>query len=122
MTNFQSLHSSHRSGLVSVPIEPAPTRRSELLAAAWYPCVPGSLAGGDVFFESRAPHKAIAAFGFSQRYESMPAIYARDCCGEANGASDFRPMLARIVRLRGDCSPDAIFKPQGWMKGGTSDG
>ncbi|MCL5735370.1 MAG: HNH endonuclease [Actinobacteria bacterium] len=56
--------------------------------------------GETFFFKLRAPHRAIAGFGFFQRYESMPASYAWDCFGEANGAPDFPSMLARITRLR----------------------
>ncbi len=54
------------------------------------------------FFKLRAPYKAIAGFGFFERYESLPAWLAWDCFGEMNGAPDFESMINRIVRLRAD--------------------
>jgi putative restriction endonuclease len=54
------------------------------------------------FFKLRAPHKAIAGFGFFERYESLPAWLAWDCFEEMNGAPDFESMIDRICRLRGD--------------------
>ena len=43
---------------------------------------------GDLFFfKLRAPQKAIAGFGFFERYESLPAWLAWDCFEEMNGAS-----------------------------------
>lgn len=63
--------------------------------------------GETFFFKLRAPHRAIAGFGFFQRWESMPASYAWDCFGDANGAPNFPAMLDRITRLRRDPSPSA---------------
>jgi putative restriction endonuclease len=63
--------------------------------------------GETFFFKLRAPHRAIAGFGFFERYESMPASYAWDCFAEANGAPDLPSMLHRIGRLRRDPSPSA---------------
>jgi HNH endonuclease len=54
------------------------------------------------FFKLRAPHRAIAGFGFFERFESLPAWLAWDCFGDMNGAPDFDSMIDRIVRLRGD--------------------
>jgi len=54
------------------------------------------------FFKLRAPLKAIAGFGFFERYESLPAWLAWDCFGDMNGAPNFESMIDRIVRLRGD--------------------
>lgn len=61
--------------------------------------------GETFFFKLRAPARDIAGFGFFQRFESMPARYAWDCFGEANGAPDFESMLDRIARLRREPSP-----------------
>ena len=58
--------------------------------------------GEPFFFKLRAPHRAIAGFGFFERYESLPAWLAWDSFGEMNGAADFDSMIERIVRLRGD--------------------
>ena len=57
------------------------------------------------FFKLRAPQKAIAGFGFFERYESLPAWLAWDCFGAMNGAPDFESMIDRIRRLRGDDGP-----------------
>ena len=54
------------------------------------------------FFKLRAPHKAVAGFGFFERYESLPAWLAWDCFAEMNGAPDFESMIDRICRLRGE--------------------
>jgi len=65
-----------------------------------------SLKRGELFFfKLRAPQKAIAGFGFFERYESLPAWLAWDCFKEMNGASTFESMIERICRLRGDRSP-----------------
>lgn len=67
-----------------------------------------ALRRGEIFFfKLRAPHKAIAGFGFFERYESLPAWLAWDCFGEMNGAPDFDTMVDRISRLRGDGSTSA---------------
>ena len=54
------------------------------------------------FFKLRAPQKAIAGFGFFERFESLPAWLAWDCFEQMNGAPDFESMIDRICRLRGD--------------------
>ena len=62
-----------------------------------------ALTPGDLFFfKLRAPLKAIAGFGFFERFESLPAWLAWDCFGDMNGAPDFESMIDRISRLRGD--------------------
>lgn len=58
--------------------------------------------GNPFFFKLRAPHKAIAGFGFFERFESMPAWLAWDCFGQLNGASDFPSLIARISKLRNE--------------------
>lgn len=61
--------------------------------------------GEPFFFKLRAPYKAIAGFGFFERYESLPAWLAWECFSEMNGAGDFDAMVDRICRLRGDAGP-----------------
>jgi putative restriction endonuclease len=62
-----------------------------------------ALKPGEIFFfKLRAPQKAIAGFGFFERFESLPAWLAWECFGQMNGAQDFESMIDRIVRLRGD--------------------
>jgi putative restriction endonuclease len=56
--------------------------------------------GEPFFFKLRAPFKAIAGFGFFQRFDCLPAWLAWDCFGEMNGASTFEYMIDRISRLR----------------------
>ncbi|MHB9004189.1 MAG: HNH endonuclease [Coriobacteriia bacterium] len=58
--------------------------------------------GEPFFFKLRAPLKAIAGFGFFERFESLPAWLAWECFSEMNGAPDFETMVDRIARLRGD--------------------
>ena len=60
-----------------------------------------ALSPGEPFlFKLRAPHKAIAGFGFFERYESLPAWVAWESFQTMNGAPDFESMLDRILRLR----------------------
>lgn len=68
-----------------------------------------ALKRGDLFFfKLRAPHKAIAGFGFFQRFESLPAWLAWDCFGEMNGANSFEEMIERICRLRGEDASSSL--------------
>jgi putative restriction endonuclease len=65
-----------------------------------------ALQPGDPFiFKLRAPDRAIAGFGFFERYESLPAWLAWDLFGDKNGAPEFDVMLDRILRLRSEDSP-----------------
>jgi putative restriction endonuclease len=57
------------------------------------------------FFKLRAPHKAIAGFGFFERFERLQAWLAWEWFGEMNGAPDFGSMIDRIMRLRGNVEP-----------------
>ena len=61
--------------------------------------------GDPFFFKLRAPQSSVAGFGFFQRYESLSALDAWDCFGDANGASTFQDMLARLARLRNEPTP-----------------
>jgi putative restriction endonuclease len=61
--------------------------------------------GDPFFFKLRAPLKAIAGFGFFERFESLPAWLAWDLFGDKNGAPDFPAMIQRIGRLRDEDSP-----------------
>ena len=61
--------------------------------------------GAPFLFKLRAPAKAIAGFGFLERFESMPAWLAWECFGQTNGAATFAEFIDRIVRLRGDGVP-----------------
>lgn len=63
--------------------------------------------GEPFFFKLRGRRKAIAGFGFFERFESLPAWLAWDCFGEMNGAPDFESMIDRISKLRGDAGHSA---------------
>lgn len=58
--------------------------------------------GEPYFFKLRAPHKAIAGFGFFERHEIMPAWLAWDCFGKMNGAPDFETHIEQLCRRRGE--------------------
>ena len=67
-----------------------------------------SLKPGELFFfKLRAPQKAIAGFGYFERFEILPAWLAWECFGEMNGAPDFESMIERIHRLRHEDGIDA---------------
>ena len=67
-----------------------------------------ALTRGDLFFfKLRAPLRDIVGFGFFERFEIVPAWQAWDAFGPMNGAPDFEVMVDRIVRLRGDDSPES---------------
>ena len=63
--------------------------------------------GEPFFFKLRAPLKAIAGFGFFERYEALPAWLAWESFGTMNGAADFESMVDRIVRLRDERESDS---------------
>lgn len=58
--------------------------------------------GEPFFFKLRAPQKAIAGFGFFERFQVLTALEAWELFGEMNGAPDFHSMVERIVHLRGE--------------------
>lgn len=64
--------------------------------------------GEPFFFKLRAPHKAIAGFGFFERWEALPAWLAWDCFGPMNGAPDIESMVERIRELRREDEPSKL--------------
>lgn len=52
------------------------------------------------FFKLKAPHRAIAGFGYFARYSELPEWLAWDCFGVANGAASFEEMHARLKKIR----------------------
>lgn len=65
-----------------------------------------ALERGDLFFfKLRAPYRAIAGFGFFERYECMPAWLAWECFGQMNGAPDFETMIGQLLALRSESGP-----------------
>ena len=58
--------------------------------------------GDPFFFKLRAPYRAIAGFGFYQRFETLPAHVAWELFGETNGAPDEKSMVKSILSHRHD--------------------
>lgn len=56
--------------------------------------------GAPFFFKLKAPHNAIAGFGYFQQYEPLPELIAWEAFGDANGAATFEVMKARVDRIR----------------------
>jgi putative restriction endonuclease len=66
------------------------------------------LAPGDLFFfKLKGEKKAVAGFGFFERFERLPAWLAWDCFQTMNGAPDFDSMIDRLCRLRQERDPAA---------------
>jgi putative restriction endonuclease len=51
-------------------------------------------------FKLKAPHRAIAGFGYFARYSALPEWLAWDCFGLANGCASREEMHARLERIR----------------------
>lgn len=51
-------------------------------------------------FKLKAPHNAIAGFGYFARYSALPDWLAWECFGEGNGCADFPTFRERLVGLR----------------------
>ena len=56
--------------------------------------------GAPFLFKLKAPHNAIAGFGFFERFAKLPEWLAWECFGEGNGAPSFAVMKARLDALR----------------------
>ena len=52
------------------------------------------------FFKLKAPHRAIAGFGYFARWSSLPDWLAWETFGEGNGCATFADMQARIGVIR----------------------
>jgi putative restriction endonuclease len=52
------------------------------------------------FFKLKAPHRAIAGFGYFARYSELPEWLAWECFGTANGSASFEEMHVRVERIR----------------------
>lgn len=51
-------------------------------------------------FKLKAPHNAIAGFGWFARWSSLPPWLAWECFGEGNGAESLASLEARLARIR----------------------
>lgn len=56
--------------------------------------------GTPFLFKLKAPHKAVAGFGYFQRYDALPEWLAWETFGQANGAPSFEAMKTRLDRIR----------------------
>ncbi len=52
------------------------------------------------FFKLRAPHRAIAGFGYFARWSSLPAWLAWECFGEGNGCESLAALEERLSDIR----------------------
>lgn len=52
------------------------------------------------FFKLKAPHRAIAGFGYFAKWSSLPAWLAWDCFGEGNGCESLDAFERRLDEIR----------------------
>ena len=52
------------------------------------------------FFKLKAPHRAIAGFGYFAKWSSLPDWLAWECFGEGNGCGSLAELEARIADIR----------------------
>lgn len=57
--------------------------------------------GTPFLFKLKAPHHAIAGFGFFAGFSVLPDWLAWDTFGEANGVADLAELRARLTQIRG---------------------
>lgn len=61
----------------------------------------GALVPGEpLFFKLKAPHTAIAGFGYFAHFSRLPVSMVWQVYGDANGARSYREMRDRLVRIR----------------------
>lgn len=61
----------------------------------------GALTPGEpLFFKLKAPHNAIAGFGYFAHFSRLPVSMVWQVYGEANGARSYGEMRDRLVRIR----------------------
>jgi putative restriction endonuclease len=56
--------------------------------------------GEPLFFKLKAPHNAIAGFGYFAHFSRLPVSMVWQVYGEANGARSYAEMRDRLVRIR----------------------
>ena len=61
----------------------------------------GALVPGEpLFFKLKAPHTAVAGFGYFAHFSRLPVSMVWQVYGEANGAESYGEMRDRLVRIR----------------------
>ena len=63
--------------------------------------------GTPFFFKLKAPHNAIAGFGFFAGFSILPDWLAWDTFGDANGVDDLDALRARLRRIQDDARIEA---------------
>ena len=53
------------------------------------------------FFKLKAPHRAIAGFGYFAKWSSLPPWLAWECFGEGNGCESLAALEERVAGIRG---------------------
>lgn len=53
------------------------------------------------FFKLKAPHRAIAGFGYFAKWSSLPPWLAWECFGEGNGCESLAVLEERLASIRG---------------------
>jgi len=52
------------------------------------------------FFKLKAPHRAIAGFGYFAKWSSLPTWFAWECFGEGNGCDSLSALEDRVGQIR----------------------
>lgn len=87
--------------------------------------------GTPFFFKLKAPHDAIAGFGYFASFSILPDWLAWETFGEANGVGDLAALRARLARIQDGARIDAdpggrigccliaeahFFPPEAWVR------
>jgi putative restriction endonuclease len=76
----------------------------------------GALVPGEpLFFKLKAPHNAIAGFGYFAHFSRLPVSIVWQMYGEANGARSYREMRERLVRIRSRFDRNTDPKQDFWI-------
>lgn len=71
--------------------------------------------GEPLFFKLKAPHNAIAGFGYFAHFSRLPVSMAWEVYGEANGAQSYRQMRERLIRIRTRFDANTDAKQDFWI-------
>jgi putative restriction endonuclease len=71
--------------------------------------------GEPLFFKLKAPHNAIAGFGYFAHFSRLPVSMVWQVYGEANGARSYAEMRDTLVRYRLRFDRNADAKQDFWM-------
>jgi putative restriction endonuclease len=71
--------------------------------------------GEPLFFKLKAPHNAIAGFGYFAHFSRLPVSMVWQVYGDANGAGSYLEMRDRLVRIRTRFDSDSDPKQDFWI-------